>query len=322
MNNKKKADITVIVATRNRARLLRNALESLVKMNTEGLFSYEILVVDNGSTDNTARVVKEISQKNPVLSLRYVFQEEIGEGWARNKGIENSQGKWLAFFDDDQLAEPSWLAKLFKVAQRSGAMIVGGPRHLILPDSSPLVLGPKSRRILGEQLSRRRSLRDSIFTGNVIIHQSLFLRLGGFDNSFCTGTDRDFTWRASKSGFPISYAPQARVYHVIPESRMRRAYLRWVCLRYASTSSRIHLKYDGSLKLAILNFRRIGVTVTRDLLLFIIATIFNDQMIRLDSLCGIWYAIGFVRTSLFLLSSKELSQRSFFKELALPWQRY
>jgi len=322
MNHTKAVDITIVVTTRNRAQMLRKALESLTNLITEEKFSYEILVVDDGSTDDTAKVVKDISNKNSKISIRWIYQEASGAGVARNKGIELSQGEWLLFFDDDQLAEPDWLAELYKTAQKSGAMVVGGPRHLALPDSPPLELGPKSRRILGEQRFIRHPLKDWIFTGNIIVHRSLFPQLGGFDNTFFPSTDRDFAGRVAAAGFPISYAPRAVVYHVIPESRIQRAYLRGICLRYGNTSARIYLKYDGPLKLAILNCWRIGVAVTRDALLLLVAKIVGDQPMLLDSWCGIWYSLGFVRTSLFLLSPDSFPQTDFFNKLALPWQRY
>src|SRR5262245_15851669 len=118
-------DISVVVCTRNRAALLRGALASLYDLATEDEFTYEIVVVDNGSTDETPQVITMAMQesKHP---LRGVLERESGIAAARNRGIAASRGRWIAFFDDDQLADWHWLAELFRGAQEKNCRVVGG----------------------------------------------------------------------------------------------------------------------------------------------------------------------------------------------------
>jgi len=136
-------DVSVVVCTYNRARLLAEALASLVRQQTGDRFQYEVLVVDNGSTDETPQVVAEAARlpaaaggrSSGPQSVRWVREPRPGVAAARNCGVGNARGRWIAFFDDDQIAEPDWLAHLVEVARRTGAACVGGTVRLQLPDS-------------------------------------------------------------------------------------------------------------------------------------------------------------------------------------------
>src|SRR5688572_12728930 len=101
-------DVTVVVCTFNRADMLRNALISLLKLETEAQFRFEVLVVDNNSTDHTAEVVAQLAQ-DASAPLRYVREVRQGHASARNRGIQEARGDWIASFDDDQLADARWL---------------------------------------------------------------------------------------------------------------------------------------------------------------------------------------------------------------------
>ena len=145
-------DISVVVCTYNRAELLRSALESLVWQETDEKFTYEILVVDNGSTDGTCDVVNDFIKKTTKVHIRYVYEEESGIAVARNRGIKEVCCEWIAFFDDDQWADPHWLFELYKVAMQKEADCVGGAILLVLPDSANISLRPFIRSALREVL--------------------------------------------------------------------------------------------------------------------------------------------------------------------------
>lgn len=137
--------ISIIVPTYNRCEMLRDALESLCRQETDGQFSYEIVVVDNASTDDTRATVEEVAAQAPV-PVRYLYHDIPGDASTRNRGIGESSAEWLAFFDDDQLAAPDWLAKLYGAAQETGALAVGGAVQLHLDQHILDGLGPYVRR--------------------------------------------------------------------------------------------------------------------------------------------------------------------------------
>ena len=149
--------ISVIVCSYNREETLREALRSLVNQETKGEFIFEILVVDDASTDNTKNVVKDIDSSS-CIPIKYVLEKGRGIPYARNRGIREVQAEWIAFFDDDQLAEPDWLWWLFKTASETGGHIIGGVRRLKLMQDQELRLGPMSREILGENIMAKKCI--------------------------------------------------------------------------------------------------------------------------------------------------------------------
>jgi len=86
--------------------MLSAALESLIGQETAEEFSYDISVIDDRSTDQTSEVVKDIARRSPV-PIRYVREEGKGISHARNRGIKESSGKWIAFYGDDQIVDLS-----------------------------------------------------------------------------------------------------------------------------------------------------------------------------------------------------------------------
>ena len=99
--------ISVVIATRNRADYLRKALESLAHQTLDPI-DYEIIVVDNGSQDETRRVVEKYDTS---ATLRYIFEPIIGLSRARNAGWKNAQGEIIALIDDDAIANAEWLER-------------------------------------------------------------------------------------------------------------------------------------------------------------------------------------------------------------------
>ncbi|MFQ5852057.1 MAG: glycosyltransferase family A protein, partial [Candidatus Binatia bacterium] len=118
-------DMSIIIATRNRFEQLRDLLRSLAVQETHGTFIFEVLVVDNGSKDETRGVVKELSARFPA-SLRYAYAEQPGKSLALNVGIQQSRGNILVFTDDDILTTPNWLHALWACFAEAEADAVTG----------------------------------------------------------------------------------------------------------------------------------------------------------------------------------------------------
>ena len=143
--------VTVVVCTRNRAASLRDALRSLTKLDLAGL-SADVLVVDNGSTDDTPAAVEEIAAASPI-PVRRVFEPTPGVANARQRGVEEALAagaEWVAFFDDDQRAERGWLRGLMGLAEERSAKFVGGRVTLDLPgEHAGRGLAPFTEMLLG-----------------------------------------------------------------------------------------------------------------------------------------------------------------------------
>jgi glycosyltransferase involved in cell wall biosynthesis len=223
-----KPDISIVVCTHNRAVMLRDALESLLQIETAGTLSYEIVVVDNASTDATAQVVESLQQAGPVV--RYVYEAKKGIATARNRGLREAAGEWIASFDDDQLADPRWLLELFAYAQQYNLRAVGGAVHLKLPEGCQRDLHPFVRMLLGESRLGNDpfpySLKVSPGTGNLMLHCSVFEQVGTFDEAFAVrAEDTDLYCRIWRAGIEAWYVPAAIVHHVTPPARLEVSYL-------------------------------------------------------------------------------------------------
>src|SRR5581483_7153755 len=104
--------ISVLVCTRNRARALEKTLPTILAQPPSEQYDYEIIVVDNASTDDTRQVIENFARTNQ--RLRYLYEARAGLSYARNAAIKNSQGELLAFTDDDVLVTENWLAEIHR----------------------------------------------------------------------------------------------------------------------------------------------------------------------------------------------------------------
>lgn len=166
-----KPTISVLICSYNRSPLLADALESLSCQDAMEQFHIEIVVVDDGSTDDTASVVQQWHDVSP-HPLRYVQGTGQGIAAARNMALEHASGEWVAFFDDDQVAGPEWLLSLWEAHRAVNAVCIGGARLLKLPPSELRQLSRITRGILGEIPQETRSRRcrrhDLVCTGNLL----------------------------------------------------------------------------------------------------------------------------------------------------------
>lgn len=217
--------VSVVVATRDRARRLRALLESLA---AQTLREFELVVVDDGSTDATARVLAEEEQRGR-FDLRVIRRAAAGgPSAARNDGWRAARGPLVAFVDDDCRATRGWLEALVGAAGSANAERVDPVvQGRTLPDPAEArSLGPFSRSLWVE------SPGPYYQACNIAYPRALLDRLGGFDaEAFpMVGEDTDLAWRARAAGADFRWAPDALVHHAVarlgPVGKLRAA-ARW-----------------------------------------------------------------------------------------------
>lgn len=228
-------DVSVVICTYNRAELLAQAIASLAVQTVPESFRFEVLVVDDGSTDSTQSVIMDLAQTCR-FPIRYVRDAGNGVAAARNRGVAEARGRWVAFFDDDQIAERDWLYALYAAAIESGAPCVGGARKLALDSAALAGLSRISRLILGEidqGPDPFRCGRNALLcTGNLLVERAAIERIGGFDPALVDGgEDTEFLMRLRRAGLACWYAPRAVVHHIIPAYRTTAPYLVWAAAR-------------------------------------------------------------------------------------------
>jgi glycosyltransferase involved in cell wall biosynthesis len=321
----KQVDISVVVPTYNNAEMLSGALASLICQETDGQFSYEILVIDNGSSDGTRAVVSEIASYSQV-PVRYVCEEGHGIAHARNRGVSESRGKWIAWFDDDQLADNDWLKSLLAFAMQMGADCVAGTRLLDLPLEQPSPLGLVCRGLLGEDnhheapaICRGKAIPGF---GYILMARTVFDSIGLFDTSMLwSGEDTDILLRARAAGFDLWATPNAVVHHVILPHCVEPIFLRWVSLRCACVLAQIDCKRRGPGGTLLLCVARIGQALLVNMPRLLLAYVKRDKAEILDRKCLVLRAIGYTRKTLFLIAPRVFTQERFFARLEFRKKR-
>lgn len=196
--------VTVVVPVFNEAHGIACTLEALLDQS-HPRERYEVVVVDNGSTDGTRGVVADY----PVRLLREPRRSSYA---ARNAGIESTAGDWLAFIDSDCVAEPDWLANLLSCASSSGAGLVAG-RIELEPPAQP-TLGSRLLALRFSSQIRRRGVENEASApgGNLLVRREVFEACGLFE-VLVSGADSAFTQAAARNGYKLAFAEDALVKH-------------------------------------------------------------------------------------------------------------
>jgi glycosyltransferase involved in cell wall biosynthesis len=221
--------ITVAICTRNRAAMLKKAVRSVLpQMNDRA----EILIVDNGSTDGTAKVATEFTAAN--AQVKFFLEPQTGLSRARNLALRRASGDWIIFLDDDAEVEPGWLSAYenffsnlpsAKIAVAGGAVI---PCYEIPP---PKWMNADGKQDLGPNFFCIPST-SHLWECNCAWRRAAALQAGGFDAQlghqgevagYHEGADLDTRLRIA--GYEIWWLPGAAIRHFIHASRLN---LKWV----------------------------------------------------------------------------------------------
>lgn len=312
--------VTIVIPTYNRATLLRNILTCMIGQETDGRFTYEILVIDDASTDDTAAVVREIIDRSSV-PVRYLLEK--GKGYTRvlNRAVAEYQGQWLAFFDDDQMTHSTWLKQLLAVGLERPADIVGGPILLALSESVLAGLGPVCRDLYGESPDIRTPARyaDKFplpSGGNRLVRRRVFEKIGAFDENMLTGgCDRDFLLRAIAAGITMGWAPGAVGRHLISPERITYKHIKWYSLQWGCSFAYIDWKRWGLLRMTLSSVGRIGQALLINIPLMLQACFKNDRSEILDRQALLWRAVGYTKKTLHLVAPRIFPQENFFSRV-------
>jgi O-antigen biosynthesis protein len=196
--------VSVIVCSYNGAKTLAGCLESLGKLNYP---AYEIILVDDGSTDNTAEIAAQFS------NVRYIRQSNQGLSYARNTGATAAKGEVFTYTDSDCMADVDWLYYLIGTLLSGDYAGVGGPN--VSPPSRNWIQacvaaapGGPSHVLLTDTVA------EHVPGCNMAWYRWAFESVGGFDPEYHkAGDDVDFCWRVQQEGHNVAFSPTAIVWH-------------------------------------------------------------------------------------------------------------
>lgn len=229
--------VSVVVPVRNGARTLPLCLSALLAQNFPA-DRFEILCVDNGSTDGSIAVMQQFAPRVQILRA-----ERRGPSAARNEGIGRARHRWLAFTDCDCVPDPDWLAALARFAH--------SPRRADLMGGRVIAYRPTtdverfSERLFDQQRALCEFKPRYALSGNLMASRDMLIALGGFDESFLRGQDVELSYRASFSNqATFAYVDAAVVAHINPRTA---AELWRKALQHGEAAANVVAKYGEQL---------------------------------------------------------------------------
>lgn len=234
-------NICICICTYKRNRLLEHLLIKLQNQQTDGLFTYSIVVVDNDNQESARNTVEKVREKAAIL-INYFVEPQKNIALARNKAILNAKGDYIAFIDDDELPCDAWLLNLLNTCNEHRVDGVLGP---VIPDFE---MPPPDWILKGNLCSRPTYKTGAVMhwsncrTGNTLLKLSLFMNGGClFDAAYgIQGEDVNFFKKVQEKGHFFVWCNEAPVYEVVPPERSTRRYF----LKRAFLQGNVSLRYD------------------------------------------------------------------------------
>jgi glycosyltransferase involved in cell wall biosynthesis len=252
--------MSIIVPTCNRSTSLRRALLSFINQDFPAT-DYEILVIDNVSTDDTRAACEEMIGAHPGHAIRYIYEPIPGTTPARHRGAAAAKSPILVFTDDDIEADRGWLSAIHDAFHSADVHVVGGkslPKYAVEPPAWLQQIansGPESAKMLRGYYSlldlgdRRLSVDPTfVWSLNYAIRKETFYRVGGFNPDLVPPRYRRYqgdgetglSLKLRESGLTAIYEPRALVHHHVQAERLaieyleKRKYFQGVCDSYTS----------------------------------------------------------------------------------------
>jgi glycosyltransferase involved in cell wall biosynthesis len=223
--------------------MLRRLLDSLEKQETDGLFTFSVVIADNDAGESARKVVEE-ARRDLALDMTYCVEPQQNIALVRNRAVATARGDYIAFIDDDEFTLPRWLVTLFSTCQKPDVDGVLGPVKPHYDVTPP-------RWVVNGKFYDRPSYPTGMVidwrkgrTGNVLLKRRVFEGLPApFAEAFGGGAeDQDFFRRVIERGFVFVWCHEALAYEVVPADRwqlsvmIRRALLRGnMALNHPST---------------------------------------------------------------------------------------
>ncbi|NOR70195.1 MAG: glycosyltransferase, partial [Methylomarinum sp.] len=231
---------SIIICSYNRSENLAECFSCLERQALSMPIQWEVLLVDNNSSDNTKKTIEDRRQHSS-LNIRYIFEPEQGLSYARNKGIEEAKGTYLIFIDDDIRVTEKWLQSIVSTFKEYDCDAVGGRIHIESPSSLPAWITPDMYGFLGHQdfgtqAHQMDGIKEFPFGGNMAIHKRVISLIGHFNvemgrkgtglikEELFKGEETDFFHRLAAKGGVFYYHPDALVFHKILSHQLKKQF--------------------------------------------------------------------------------------------------
>lgn len=228
--------LSIVIATYNRATLLLDALKSVIRQSAPAQ-EWECVVVNNNSSDNTSECFAEFASGHPEYNLRIVDEPNQGLSYARNRGIRESVGEYIAIIDDDEHIAEDFVAAYIRLFDEvPEAVAAGGPIVAEYPTGRPRWMSCYTERPIANTMYFGEEVREFPKGrvpggGNMALRRSAIRRYGVFDTSLgysgeslIGGEECDLFERLQIADAKYYYVPTAVMYHIIPREKLTKEY--------------------------------------------------------------------------------------------------
>lgn len=263
-----KIALSIVIPTKNRAELLRKALESIEKQSADQNI-FEVIIVDNGSTDDTKAVAREYKRK--IKNCRYFYDARPGLHVGRNKGLLESRGELVGYLDDDVILFPNWINTVIAGFEDKEVMHVGGS---VIPYDMTLITQDFRRKyeiregsfrfayciscfwengISESDMRVHATPKGGFFGANSVYRKNILYACGGFHPDgmpkgllMYRGDGESYVSRyILEHKMKSMYYAQASVYHAIDINRVSDSYISYMYFRNGISNMYTYLRESG-----------------------------------------------------------------------------
>lgn len=228
--------ISVAICSYNRARFIIKALDSLFNQDFDKK-DFEVIVVDNNSTDNTLTVLKEYQEKHPDYNFRFYTEKQQGVAYTRNRGAKEAKGSIVAYLDDDSIAQPGWLNTIYIFfANHPEVYSTGGK---IIPYFLTDIPNWYSKYFFGlignfDQGAQVKQLTGQRYPcgANMAFRKEVFEEIGYFNTDLgrsgkglLANEEKDIYLRILSAGKKVYYLPSVQVLHAVEANKFDKKYV-------------------------------------------------------------------------------------------------
>ncbi len=285
--------VSVVIPTRNRRELLKDAIVSLFAQSYPK-DRYEVIIVDNSSRDGTEEMVYSLQQGSPCV-LHYYCKENEGPGSSRNLGIAKARGTIIAFTDSDCVADPHWL--------EHGVSRIADEVGLVMGKTLPNPHQPARTLQYTQKVLWNNGLYQ---TCNIFYRKTALENVGGFSPDFSglnifgqrVGDDTDLAWRVKEKGWKSVFTNNAVVYHHIYPLSIRRAIFNFLQINANIAFPRLVKRHPGLRN--IIFYRNVFTSKQRALFYLLLLSLFPGMFIHWGFyLLGLPYVTRLLRVSFY-----------------------
>jgi glycosyltransferase involved in cell wall biosynthesis len=307
MQTKREPAISVVICTYNRDKFIGEALNCLARQ-TLPADAFEIIVVDNNSTDNTAKIAKDFIASHPQLNARYVAEPNKGLSFARNRGIQEAKAPIITYIDDDAEATPAFLENILSFMQGDKSIVgIGGK---VIPKYSeshePRWMSKYLNGFVGLMdygpLPKRFDQTMKYPAGcNMTYTKDILKKAGGFNNKLTFRSDDKYIFhQVTKFSDKIYYLPEAMLYHNIDNDRLSFTNFKKLFLK-SGNEEKIRVRSEKGTPAVVQKFFQLIFKTSASVVLYFIYTLRGKEIKGRYIFLSQWFTLtGFLQKKVFV----------------------